>query len=79
MAISEAHKRGNRKWDAANMKTAACKLTNAEHAAFKSWAEARDLTVSGALLEYVRKCITETESAANMEQNNGTEQKSAAD
>ena len=31
MAISEAHRRGNNKWDAANMKTAACKLTKSEH------------------------------------------------
>jgi hypothetical protein len=79
VAISEAKKRADAKWSKANRKSAACMLTNAEHAAFKSWAEARGLTVSGALLEYVRKCITETESAANMEQNNGTEQKSAAD
>lgn len=76
MAKTEAQRRANRKWDAANTKTAACKLSNAEHAAFKAYAEARGLTVSGALLEYVRDCI------AGMEQNDGTEtieQTSAAD
>ena len=74
MAISEAHRRGNNKWDAANMKTAACKLTKSEHAAFKAYAEARGKTVSGLLLEYVRGCI-----ADDMEQKKNIEQESPPD
>jgi hypothetical protein len=58
MAISEAHRRGNNKWDAANMKTAACKLTKSEHTAFKAYAEKHGKTISGMLLEYVRSCIS---------------------
>ena len=59
MAVSEAHKRGNRKWDAANMKVATCKLSLEEHAAFKAYAESRGKTISGVLLDYVRRCISD--------------------
>lgn len=58
MALSEARKRAKKKWDAANTKTASCKLSNEEHAAFKAYAEQRGKTVSGMLLEYVRACIS---------------------
>ena len=60
MPKTEAQMRSIRKWDSEHMRTATCKLSNEEHAAFKAYAEAHGKTVSGALLEYVRKCITES-------------------
>lgn len=57
MALSEARKRANAKWNKANTKSAACTLTLKEHAAFKAYAAARGKTISGQLLEYVRGCI----------------------
>ena len=59
MSKTDAQRRSTRKWDAANMKTASCKLSNTEHAAFKAYAEAKLKTISGVLLEYVRRCIAE--------------------
>lgn len=59
MATSEAQKRASAKWNRANTKNAACTLTMDEHAAFKAYAEARGKTISGLLLEYVRRCIAE--------------------
>ena len=69
MAVSESQKRSNRKWDAANMKVAACKLKKTEYAAFQAYAKSRGKTVSGALLDYVRGCISEDlEQQENIEQ-----------
>lgn len=59
MAVSDAHRRGNAKWDKENMRVVSCKIRSEEHAAFKAYAEARGKTVSGLLLEYVRGCIAE--------------------
>lgn len=59
MAVSEAKKKANAKWNRANTKNAACTLTLAEHAALKAYAEARGKTISGLLLDYVRSCIAE--------------------
>lgn len=59
MAVSEAHKRGNAKWDKENMRVISCKIKAGEHAAFKAYAEARGKTISGLLLDYVRSCIAE--------------------
>lgn len=68
MAISEARKRANAKWNKANTKNAACTLTLEEHAAFKAYAEARGKTISGLLLDYVRSCILEgMEQSVNLE------------
>lgn len=58
MAVSESQKRASAKWDKANTQTAACKLTKAEHAAFKAYAEQHGKTISGMLLEYIRSCIS---------------------
>lgn len=69
MAISEARKRANAKWDKAHRKSIACTLSLEEHAAFKAYAEARGKTISGVLLDYVRRCISE-----DMEQSNAPEQ-----
>lgn len=59
MAISEAKKRANAKWNKANTKNVACTVNLEEHAAFKAYAEKRGKTISALLLEYVRKCIAE--------------------
>lgn len=68
MPKTDAQRRSTRKWDAANMKTASCKLSNAEHAAFKTYAEARGKTISCLLLDYVRSCIAEgTEQRSGLE------------
>lgn len=68
MATSEAQKRASAKWNKGNTKNAACTLTLAEHAAFKAYAEARGKTISGLLLDYVRRCIAE-----DIEQRDGLE------
>ena len=59
MAISEAHKKGNRKWDAANMKIVACKIKKEEAERFKQYAQDHNTTPNALLREYVRKCINE--------------------
>ena len=70
MAVSDAHRRGNAKWDKENMRVVSCKIRSEEHAAFKAYAEARGKTISSLLLEYVRSCIAEDmEQKKNIEQN----------
>lgn len=70
MAVSDAHRRGNAKWDKENMRVVSCKIRSEEHAAFKAYAEARGETISSLLLEYVRSCIAEDmEQKKNIEQN----------
>ena len=72
MAVSDAHRRGNAKWDKENMRVVSCKIRSEEHAAFKAYAEARGKTISSLLLEYVRSCIAEDmEQKKNIEQNTG--------
>lgn len=58
MASSDAKKRADAKWHKSNIKSAACSLSLEEHAAFKKYAEDHGKTISGMLLEYVRKCIS---------------------
>ena len=60
MAISDARKRANAKWNKENMKNLACTVTIEEHAAFKKYAEDHGKTISGMLLDYVRSCIKDT-------------------
>lgn len=57
--MTDAQRRANAKWHKANMKNLACTVTLEEHAAFKKYAEDRGKTISGMLLDYVRKCISE--------------------
>ena len=77
MAVSDAKKKASAKWDKANRKNISCMVSNAEHAAFKAYAEQRGLTVSGALLEYVRKCLADMEQTERLRE--PTEQTSGAD
>lgn len=52
------------------MRVVSCKIRSEEHAAFKTYAEARGKTISSLLLEYVRGCIAEDmEQKKNIEQN----------
>lgn len=60
MARSEAQKRADKKWQRDNIKTAACRLRTSEYDAFKKYAEDHGKTISGMLLEYVRRCISES-------------------
>lgn len=59
MAISDSQKRASAKWDKEHTRIVSCKLRTAEHAAFKAYAEARGKTISGVLLDYVRRCISD--------------------
>lgn len=68
MAISEARKRANAKWDRENTKMASCKLNLAQYAQFQRYAEQHGKTVSGMVKQLVMDCITD------MEQNETTEQ-----
>lgn len=62
MAVSEAHKKGNRKWDKENMTTLGCKVKKEEAVAFKEYAAARGKTSNTVLKEFVQDCIkTKTE------------------
>lgn len=76
MATSEAQKRASAKWNAQNQKTIACAVNLEEHAAFKAYAQARGKTISGLLLDYVRRCITEDmERPGKLEQQSETDTK----
>lgn len=59
MALSESRKAANQKWDKANMKVLACKVRIEKAEKFREYAEKKGNTVSGELLEYVNKCISE--------------------
>lgn len=60
VAISDARKRANTKWDKANTKIASCKMRTDEYNKFKKYAEDHGKTISGMLLDYVRSCIKDT-------------------
>lgn len=61
MAVSEAKKKANAKWDAENMATLACKVKRTQAAAFKSYCTERGQTSNTALKNYVLVCIGEQE------------------
>lgn len=61
MAVSEAKKKANAKWDSENMATLACKVKRTQAAAFKSYCAERGLTSNTALKDYVLGCIGEGE------------------
>lgn len=60
MAISEARKNANNKWDKANMSTLACKVKKKDAEAFKAYCEAKGKTANTELKEYVMQCIGQT-------------------
>lgn len=61
MPVSEAHKKGNRKWDKENMTTLGCKVKKEEAAAFKEYAKEQGKTSNTVLKEFVQECIKKNE------------------
>lgn len=59
MAITEAHKNGNRKWDKDNMRSVSCRLRTDEAESFKKWCGINNTTPGAMLKNYVYKCIEE--------------------
>ena len=59
LAVSEAKKKANAKWDAENMATLACKVKRTQAAAFKAYCTERGQTSNTALKDYVLSCIGE--------------------
>ena len=59
MAVSEAKKKANAKWDSENMATLACKVKKAQAEAFKSYCAERGQTSNAVLKDYVLDCIGE--------------------
>lgn len=57
MAVSEAHKRANMKWDKKNMMTLGVRLKKKEALAFKEYAAGQGKTANAVLKEYVFKCL----------------------
>lgn len=57
MALSQARKNANAKWDKENMTTLGCKVKRTEAAAFKAYAQAQGKTSNTILKEYVQECI----------------------
>lgn len=68
MSTYEQNKKYAAKWDKENMATIACKVRKETREQFKAWAEARGMTVSGAVAAYVRQCIA---AAADKEDGSG--------
>lgn len=59
MAVTEAHKKGNQKWDKENMATLGCKVKKAQAEQFKQYAEDKGTTSNALLKNYVLECIGE--------------------
>ena len=57
MAVTEAHKKGNRKWDSENMTTLGCKVKKEEAERFKQYAADKGTTANSLLKEYVLNTI----------------------
>ncbi len=57
MAISEAHKRANQKWDKENMMTLGVRLKKKDAMAFKDFAKSQGKTANAVLKEFVFKCL----------------------
>ena len=75
--MTDAQRRAKQKYQSAHQKTLACPVNLDEYARFKAYAEQRGLTVSGALLEYVRRCLADMEQTE--QRGEPTEQKSSAE
>lgn len=59
MAVSEAKKKSNAKWDKTNMATLGCKVKKEQAEKFKRYASDNGTTANTMLKEYVLKCIDE--------------------
>lgn len=59
MAVTEAHKKGNRKWDKDNMTTLGCKVKKEQAEKFKQYAAEQGKTANSVLKDYVLEKIGE--------------------
>lgn len=59
MAVTEAHKKGNRKWDKDNMATLGCKVKKEQAEKFKQYAAEQGKTANAVLKDYVLEKIGE--------------------
>ena len=59
VAISEARKKANAKWDAENMTTLGCRLKRKQAEKFKAYCMGLGKTSNAVLREYVFDCIDE--------------------
>lgn len=59
MAVSDAKKKANAKWDSENMATLACKTKKEQAEKFKSYCTAIGKTTNAVLRDYVLGCIGE--------------------
>lgn len=59
MAISDAKKKANAKWDSANMATLTCKVKKEQAERFKVYCADMDKTSNAVLRDYVLDCIDE--------------------
>ena len=60
MAISEAKRKSNAKWDKENMTTLGCKVKREQAEQFKQYAASKGTTANTTLKEYVLACIDGT-------------------
>lgn len=58
MAVSEARKKANAKWDAANMATLAVRVKKDMADQFRAYCAVKGVTVNTELREYVQSCIS---------------------
>lgn len=68
MARTEAKRKADQRYKRTHEKTLACGVNLDEYARFKAYAERRGKTISGVLLEYVRRCISDAEQVTEPEQ-----------
>lgn len=61
MAVSDAKKRANQKWDNTNMATLACKIKKSQADQFKKYCTEQGKTSNAVLREYVLDCIGEND------------------
>lgn len=59
MAVSDAKKKANSKWDAANMATLACKVKKSQAESFRQYCADNGETVNSVLQSYILTCISE--------------------
>lgn len=61
MAVSQAQKKANAKWDKENMTTLGCKVKKSEAAQFKEYAKQQGTTANSLLKNYVLSSIKKKE------------------
>lgn len=59
MAVSDAKKKANAKWDTANMSTLACKVKKEQAEAFKIYCKWQGKASNTVLKDFVLECISQ--------------------